>query len=178
MGLSGLIFAGCAAFALAAALAVVFTRNTVYCALWFVAHLGALAVMYALLNAPLLGALQVMVYAGAVMVLFIFAIMILDIEHLEDEEIGGKPWILAGSAALVATLGGLFFGLSNHFNLTAAMAPAPAADVPSLDIDNLARLGRVLYRDYTLAFELTGLLLLVAVVGIMVMAKRHLEDRP
>src|SRR6186713_2841666 len=96
MGLSGLIFAACAAFALAAALAVVFTRNTVYSALWFVAHLGAVAVMYALMNAPLLGALQVMVYAGAVMVLFIFAIMILDIEQLEDEEIGGRPWILAG----------------------------------------------------------------------------------
>ncbi len=84
MGLNGLLFAALAAFAVASALAVVFVRHTVYAALFFVAHLMALSGIYALLNAPLLAVVQVMVYGGAVMVLFVFAIMILDANELVD----------------------------------------------------------------------------------------------
>ena len=85
MGLNELLFGLFAATALASALAVVVTRNTVYAALYFVTHLMCLAAIYGFHHAPILGVLQVMVYAGAVMILFVFAVMILDLgeqEHL------------------------------------------------------------------------------------------------
>lgn len=175
MGLNELLFAACAGLALLTAVAVVFTKKTQYAALFFVTHLMALAAIYALLNAPVLAALQVMVYAGAVMVVFVFAIMILDADELEKLMPGndGKTALIAGSLGLL--LAGAFFGFSNRFNLSGALAPAAAKDAVSLSVDNVAVLARMLYRDYLVAFELTGVLLLVAVVGIMVMAKRKLD---
>jgi NADH-quinone oxidoreductase subunit J len=176
MGLNGLLFGFFAALALSSALAVVVTRNTVYAALLFVTHLLCLAVLYGLHNAPLLGVLQVMVYAGAVMVLFLFAVMILDIDKQEHQDLGEKPWQLAwaglGGLALLAVL----FGFSDKFRIVAALAPAPAADLPSVGVDNIVGVARLLFRDYALAFEASGVLLLVAVVAVMVMAKRKLES--
>jgi len=173
--LNEILFDLCAALALITALAVVFTKRTQYAALFFVSHLMAIAAIYALLNAPVLAALQVMVYAGAVMVVFVFAIMILDADELEKlmpaQE--GKTFIVAGVLGLA--LIGAFFGFSNHFDVTHALAPAAAANATLLSVDNMASLARVLYRDYLFPFEMTGVLLLVAVVGIMVMAKRKLD---
>ena len=77
MGLSQMFFIACAAFALATALAVVFTRHAVYSAFFLVLHMLSLSAIYGLLNAPLIAVIQVMVYAGAVVVLFVFALMIL-----------------------------------------------------------------------------------------------------
>ncbi len=176
MGLNDLLFCALAAMALISACAVIFTKHTVYAALFFVTHLMCLAGIYALLNAPIIAALQVMVYGGAVMVLFIFAIMILDSneeQKLNPSEGEMKSLVWAGLLGLA--LVGAFFGFSNRFNISAALAPAAAAGSPSLSLDNIGNLGRMLYRDYLLAFEMTGVLLFVAVVGIMVMAKRKLD---
>lgn len=169
------LFGLCAALALLTALAVVFTKRTQYAALFFVTHLMALAAIYALLNAPVLAALQVMVYAGAVMIVFVFAIMILDADELEKlmPKNEGKTALVAGCLGL--GLASAFFGFSNRFNLVGALAPAAAADAAGLSVDNVKLLARMLYRDYMPAFQLTGILLLVAVVGIMVMAKRKLD---
>ena len=91
MGLNDALFAVFSFGALASAIAVVLTRNTVHAALHFVGHLLCLAVLYCLLNAPLLGVIQVMVYAGAVMVLFLFAVMILDIGEQERAPLFNTP---------------------------------------------------------------------------------------
>lgn len=177
MGLNQLLFGFFAAAALASALAVVVTRNTVYAALHFVGHLMCLAVLFALHNAPLLGVLQVMVYAGAVMVLFLFAVMILDIQEQEAQDLGENPKTLLGAALLALGLVAVLFGFSNRFKLGEALAPAGAAGAPGFNNDNIAAVARVLFRDYALAFEAAGVLLLVAVVAVMVMAKRKLENR-
>lgn len=177
MGLNEVLFGLFAAGALASALAVVVTRNTVYAALHFVGHLMCLAVLYGLHNAPLLGVLQVMVYAGAVMVLFLFAVMILDIQEQETQDLGEKPWQLVGAGLLALALVAVLFGFSNRFNLAGALAPAGPSDAAGFGTDNIAAVARVLFRDYVLAFEAAGLLLLVAVVAVMVMAKRKLENR-
>jgi NADH-quinone oxidoreductase subunit J len=176
MGLNEILFAACAGLALATALAVVFTKRTQYAALFFVTHLMSLAAIYALLNAPVLAALQVMVYAGAVMVVFVFAIMILDADELE------KLMPSQGEGVTVLVSGGLglllisaFFGFANRFKLAEALAPAAKAGSAGLAEGNIEALARLLYRGYLPAFELTGILLLVAVVGIMVMAKRKLD---
>ena len=170
------LFAVAAAIALSTALAVVFTKRTQYAALFFVTHLMALAGIYALLNAPTLAALQIMVYAGAVMVVFIFAIMILDADELEKlSPHAGEGKTLAAAGALGILLIAAFFGFANRFNLAAALAPAAKEDAALLNADNVASLARSLYRGYLFPFEMTGILLLVAVVGIMIMAKRKLD---
>lgn len=176
MGLNELLYALFASLALASALAVVVTRNTVYAALFFVAHLLSLAVIYGLNHAPLLGVIQVMVYAGAVMVLFLFAVMMLDIGEQEAQDLGEKPGQLLAAGGLAGALLAVFFGFSNQFNLVAALAPAGPADAAGFGADNIAAVARILFRDYALAFEASGLLLLVAVVAVMVMAKRRLES--
>jgi NADH-quinone oxidoreductase subunit J len=176
MGLNELLFALFAATALVTALSVVVTRNTVYAALFFVAHLLCLAVLYGLLDAPLLGVLQVMVYAGAVMVLFLFAVMILDINVQESQDLGEKPWQLAGAGVLALGFVGVLFGYSNKFHIADALAPAGPATAPGFGADNITAIARILFRDYALAFECAGVLLLVAVVAVMVMAKRKLES--
>jgi NADH-quinone oxidoreductase subunit J len=175
MGLNEAVFALCAVVALVAALAVVFTKRTQYAALFFVTHLLAVAAIYALLHAPVLAALQVMVYAGAVMVVFVFAIMILDADELAKLMPSGEGKTVLISGALGLAMVSAFFGFSNRFNITGALAPGAPADQASLSVDNIAALARLLYRGYLPAFELVGILLLVAVVGIMVMAKRRLD---
>lgn len=176
MGLNQALFALFAVGALATALGIIVTRNTVYVALEFVAHLLCLAVLFALHHAPLLGVLQVMVYAGAVMVLFLFAVMILDIDVQSAQDLGESPWSLAGAGLLAGAFTALLFGFSNFFDIAGALAPAGAAERPGVGVDNIAAVARLLFRDYALAFEAAGLLLLVAVVAVMVMAKRRLES--
>ncbi len=175
MGLVDLLFGILSAAAFGAAFGVVFTRNTIYSALFFVSHLLCLGVLYALMQAPLLGVIQVMVYAGAVMVLFIFAIMILDISDFEDDEIGERPKALVAATALVLTFTGMFFAYTKGLTIKTALAE-PAHGLQPLDTDNVVRVARVLFRDHVITFELIGILLLVAVVCVMVMAKRRLEN--
>lgn len=174
MGLNEALFVGAAAFALLCATAVVFVRHTVYAALFFVAHLGAVAVLYALLNAPLIAALQIMVYGGAVMVLFLFAIMILDSNELEKLKEGGEAKSFLWGGAAFTLLLAAFFGMANRFNLSAVLAPGSDKG-PALSLDNVKQVARSLYGEHLFAFELVGVLLLVAVVGILVMAKRRLD---
>jgi len=174
MGLSTLIYAAFAAFALASALAVVFTKNTVHSALYFVTHLLCVSVLYALLQAPLIAVLQVAVYAGAVMVLFVFAIMILDASVLESLAPSLQRGQMATAAALALSLLLALMGLTGRFHLDALLAPAGGSLAEGNE--NIAAIARLLYGKYLAAFELVGVLLFVAVVGIMVMAKRRLDS--
>jgi NADH-quinone oxidoreductase subunit J len=176
MGLNSLLFGLIAALALSSALCVVVTRNTVYAALYFVFHLLCLAALYAFHHAPILGALQVMVYAGAVMILFVFAVMILDLHQQETQDLAEHPGQLAAAGGLTLLLWGLFFGFSDKFQMASALAPAGDPAKPSLSVDNIDQIARLLFRDYALAFESVGVLLLLAVVAVMVMAKRKLES--
>ena len=174
MGLNDVLFAVLAFGALASAVAVVMTRNTVHAALHFVGHLLCLAGIYSLLHAPLLGVLQVMVYAGAVMVLFLFAVMILDMGEQEHQAVAASKKQLAGAVLAALVLAAAMATLVRH---GFGPALAPAGDL-GLDLqnDNIAAVARVLFRDYALAFEAVGLLLLTAVVAVMVMAKRKRES--
>jgi NADH-quinone oxidoreductase subunit J len=161
------------ALALSSALAVVFTRHTVYAALFFIAHLMALSVLYAFMHAPLIAVLQVMVYAGAVMVLFLFAIMILDASVLKRMDFRHEAFQVASGLALVALLGGVFFAFGRQALLKLALASP--ADSLVFESENVPQVARLLFRQYLFPFELVSILLVVAVIGILVMAKRKLE---
>ncbi len=151
---------------------VILRRNPIYGAVSLAGAFFFLAGIYVLLSAHLIAILQIIVYAGAVMVLFVFVIMLL---NLKEEELGEQRvtlWKAAGVAAVVATTGVLVWR---------AVGPAYPAD-PSQIRDNAVAMaaqgfggvkavGKVLYLSSVLPFEITSLLLLVAVVAAVVVAK-------
>ncbi len=149
------------------ALAVVLAKSPVRSALALVAVMSLLAVFFAFLQAHLLAALQIIVYAGAVMVLFLFVITLLNLES--DHGIGEKPKVTAaGFAAGAIIAGGLAIAMARVIHPAAVVLPA--------EFGTTVVLARQMFGRYLVAFELTSLLLLVAVVGSVVLAKRSAAE--
>lgn len=160
------LFLGFAGLLIATALMVVLHRNPVTSALFLVLSFCSLAGIYLLLQAEFLGMVQVIVYAGAIMVLFLFVIMYLNLPH--DVEAGAQIALRRGIGWMVGALLLLFAGLL----LRRGWAPGPvAAELPSQAAGNAAAIGRVLYSRFLFPFEVTSMLLLVAMVGAIVMIK-------
>jgi NADH-quinone oxidoreductase subunit J len=161
------LFGSIAALLVAGAFSVILQRSPIRSALSLVVTMFLLAVVFLFLDAQLLAALHIIVYAGAVMVLFLFVIMLLNLQ--EDRPAMGRLAMRTG-AGLTASLFVLalirFFAAENASN---GMARAAAADFGSTEA-----LATQLFTRYLLAFEVTGILLLVAVVGAVVLAKRNL----
>jgi NADH-quinone oxidoreductase subunit J len=147
-------------------------RAPIHSAISMVVCFFFLASMYALLSAHLLAILQVLVYAGAIMVLFIFVIMLLNIEQDEKEEIQLKFMKIVGGALAFSTT----FGIVTRLRDPDFLAPVSAQLVEELKdpahYGNLQEIGRLLFNRYLLPFELTSILLLVAIIGAVIVAKR------
>jgi NADH-quinone oxidoreductase subunit J len=158
------IFALFATLAIVASIVVVGHKNPVYSTLSLVVTLVAVAVLFLLLGAPFLAALQILIYAGAIVVLFLFVIMLLNLQAEERHFVphGPQLWIAALCAAAFAALLGLFFWTTR----SGALKPIPEQLV------SLPHLAGKLFKDYLLPFEIVGLLLLVAVIGATVVSKR------
>lgn len=144
-------------------LLVVFQRNVVHNAVALVAALFLIAILFLTLNAPMVGMLQVLIYAGAIMVLFLFVIMFLNPTTLEPRR--GTWWGLGTIAALMLA-GALVAVVSG---------PEPAADpVAGTELfGSPEMLAKSLFTDFALPFEIASVLLLVAIVGAVVLAKRE-----
>jgi NADH-quinone oxidoreductase subunit J len=142
-----------------------FSRNPVTSAMFLVLTIVSLAGLFVLLHAFFLAAVQVLVYAGAVMVLFLFVIMLLDLKEEEQRQIK-----TAGAILGVLTAGALYLLLLHGIG---SLAPNPAAG-PQAD-GSTAALGRILFTDFLLPFEIVSLLLLVAMVGVILLSKRDLK---
>jgi NADH-quinone oxidoreductase subunit J len=171
-----LVFYACAAAALLSALATITRRNPVVAAVWLVVTFAAVAVCYILLSATFLAAIQVLVYAGAIMVLFVFVIMVLDVdptgraEHRRPSrvaKVGYYGAVIIGASFLVWVLVGT---LARQYITTGAELPAAAG------FGSAESMGRELFRDYLFAFEAVSLLLLAAVIGAVVVARTR-RDR-
>ncbi len=150
----------------ATAAGVVLSRNPVYAAMNLVAAFFFLAGIYVLLAAHLIAFMQILVYAGAVMVLFLFVIMLLSIgdEHLFKEQHRAMQVVGAlGAVMLVAVLAAAI----------GASAGGPGAPLAA-DFGTVKAVGKVLYTEFLLPFEVTSLLLLVAIVGAVVVAKERI----
>jgi len=162
------IFLLFAALAVGSGLVVVAHRSVIYSTLALVLTLFSMAVLFVLLGAPFLGALQILVYAGAIVVLFLFVIMLLNVQKEETAHIdrGVQGWT-AGLAAVVFL--GMFWLAFWRSGLRIS-GPAPAA--LTAEQVSLKGLARVLFGEYLLPFEIVGLLLLVAVIGATVAARR------
>ena len=144
-----------------------FSLNPVTSAMFLVLTIASLAGLFVLLHAFFLAAVQVLVYAGAVMVLFLFVIMLVNLERNKKEEQFNKQWLVGLLAALA------LFGLFT-FVYVKGQALFPATAVPLPEGENTQQVAVLLYRDYMFAFEIASLLLLVAIIGAVVMAKKRI----
>lgn len=150
--------------AIASALLFVTRRNPVPAALWLINVMFALSGLYVMLDAPFVGAIQVLVYAGAIMVVFVFVVMLLNLGRTEISDLRSLGTrISAGlvGLSLLATL------LVMQRGALPRIASAPASD------NAVTPVAASLFTDYLVAFELTSVVLLVAVVGAVLLAKKR-----
>ncbi|MCA0352055.1 MAG: NADH-quinone oxidoreductase subunit J [Chloroflexi bacterium] len=165
------LFITTAIVAVGAALAMVLSSNAVHSALFLILNFCSVAILYFLLRAPFLGAVQVTVYAGAIMVLFLFVIMLLGAENAElgEEKIGWqKPAGLVLGVALLAEIGYVAYRGTK-------LIDAPVADATNIGAPTT--ISAKLFSTYLLPFEVISILLLIAVVGTVVLTRRRVVAR-
>jgi NADH-quinone oxidoreductase subunit J len=161
-----ILFYVLAATALGSGLMVITRRNPVHCALFLVGVFLCVAGVYVLLGAEFLAAVQLLVYAGGIMVLFLFVIMLVKLDRLPRR---GRTRFLAVAGVLLAMALALLLGsLLYRGGGGGVTGPPPAA--PG-EPGNLERVGLSLFRDYLLPFEVASVFLLVAMVGAIVLAR-------
>src|SRR3954466_10828727 len=155
--------------AIASALAFVTRKSPVAAALWLVNTMFSLAALYVLLDAQFIGVIQVLVYAGAIMVVFLFVIMLLNLGHpSEIADARGMGWKLTAGAVGVALLAQVFALTRARLPDTLALPPGFVATQVSNE-GAITPIARPLFTQYLLAFELTSILLLAAIVGAVVL---------
>jgi NADH-quinone oxidoreductase subunit J len=167
------LFAVLSFFTIVGSLATVTRRNPVAAVMWLVATFFALASIYATLSAHFLAILQILVYAGAIMVLFIFVVMILNREEIEPLSFRGILTRLAGVAAIVLAFG--VFGAAVWRIKGVGLLAATGANLPA-DYGTVAGVGMSLFQDFVFPFEAISLLLLVAIVGGIVVSRSHKQE--
>jgi NADH-quinone oxidoreductase subunit J len=156
-----------AAVAIGSAIGMLVSRSAIYSALFLVLNFVTVAVLYLILGAPFIALSQITVYAGSIMVLFLFVIMLLGAEHLpKSDNLRWQP-LVAFPLGLVL-VAAFVLGLFNRLGFGAAADVPDTYGAPSL-------IGEMLFTDYTLPFLVTGVILLVAVIGAIFLAK---SDRP
>ncbi|MGI8984665.1 MAG: NADH-quinone oxidoreductase subunit J family protein [Acidimicrobiales bacterium] len=162
------VFVVAAAAVLAGALGVVLATNPVHSALMLVMTLFGVAVLFVAQEAHLLAAVQIIVYAGAIVVLFLFVIMLIGVDRTENlaaERIRWqRPIAYLSGAGIIA---GVFL-LARNAWVSGASSVAGAADGPGSNVEKLAR---ALFTRHLLAFEMTSVLLVIAVIGAVVLAR-------
>lgn len=193
------VFIACAVICVVGALGVIIAKNPVHSALMLVATLFGVAVLFLAMDAQFLAAVQVIVYAGAIVVLFLFVIMLFGVyrsENLRVEPIAGqRPLAIAVGISTLA-LGIIIVAVATGGSPTGDSAvTAPALDSMTAHtqsatsvlsdnqstgeefLPNVRQLGRVIFTDYVWAFEITGILLTIAVVGAIALSRRAQSRR-
>jgi NADH-quinone oxidoreductase subunit J len=168
------------AVAVGASLLVIAQRNPVYSVLLLILAFGALSGLYVLLDAPFVAVIQIIVYAGAIMVLFLFVVMLLNAPHEDTEQdlqaAGGEGRRSPGAGVrrfgaclAVAFIVELSWALMRNGGESGAF--------PGASVSSVAAIGRSLFTDYAFQFEVTSVLILVAMVGAVVLARRERVGR-
>jgi NADH-quinone oxidoreductase subunit J len=153
--------------AIISAVTFVTRKSPVAAALWLVNTMFCLAALYVMMDAQFIGAIQVLVYAGAIMVVFLFVVMLLNLGQASDvtDMVTGKTKLAAGIVGLLL--------LAEVFVLWKDGPTPPPARGEELEPGVINQVAAPLFREYLLAFEITSVLLLVAIVGAVVLAKRR-----
>ncbi|TFH34668.1 MAG: NADH-quinone oxidoreductase subunit J [Anaerolineales bacterium] len=172
MSIDMILFIGIALIAVATAISMLASRHAIYSALFLVLNILTIAALYLLLNAAFIAVVQVTVYAGAIMVLFLFVLMLLG---PEEEQIGKSiPWQMPVAILLALGLAAeLAYAL-----LSGWVNGGGPLDAVTAEFGSPASIGRVLFNEYMIPFEITSVLLLVAMVGaIQLTMKRKREGQ-
>lgn len=153
--------------AIASAVVMITRPNPVMSVLFLIVNFFCIAILYLLLQAQFIAIIQILVYAGAIMVLFLFVIMLLNVgEEKKRQERWGLTKVLAlglGGVSFFQLMIGIGVSVSN---------PSPPISPMALQIGTVEGIGRVLFTQYLLPFEITSILLLAAMVGVLVLAKK------
>jgi NADH-quinone oxidoreductase subunit J len=168
--LQGIAFYVFSAVMLASALMVVVARNPVHSVLFLILAFFNAAGLFVLLGAEFLAMILVVVYVGAVAVLFLFVVMMLDIDFAELKR-GAQQYVLVGAGVGIVLLLELM-GSASLWKFSVASPGALAYPTPG-GVSNTEALGRILYTDYIYYFQIAGLVLLVAMIGAIVLTLRH-----
>jgi len=158
-----------AAVAVVASLLVIGQRNPIYSVLLLIASFGALSGLYVLLDAPFVAVIQIVVYAGAIMVLFLFVVMLLNAPHEDTEQdervhpLIRRGAMRFGAVLAVALIVELWWAL---------MKAGETGEFGNASVSSVAAIGQLLFTDYAFPFEVTSILILVALVGAVVLARR------
>jgi NADH-quinone oxidoreductase subunit J len=161
-----------AAVALGSAVGVVLQKNPVGSLIFMVTTLSSIAWIFVLLEAHFLAAIQVIVYAGAIMVLFLFVIMLLNLGHEYHRDLKSSAWVVLGFAVCGGVAGVLARTFGGSLNETEGAAAA-SIDAMLVEKGAVGIIADPLFTDFVVAFELVGILLLIAIVGAIALAKRQ-----
>lgn len=171
---SMLVFLTSAVLVVVGALGVISFKNPVHSALSLIMTLFGVAVAFIAQSADFLAAMQIIVYAGAIVVLIIFVIMFLGVDHKEDTSVepfvGQRPFAFAGVGITVAGI--IYLMASSHFT-TGAMSVSSGGAQISTGQANVQQLGTSIFTTYLFSFEATAALLMIAVIGAVVLARRE-----
>jgi len=161
-----IVFLILAFVAVASALGMLLNKNAVYAALFLILNFATVAVFYLILGAPFIALTQITVYAGAIMVLFLFVIMLLGAEELLKRKKFDwqRPVAIALALILILEAGFIIFGVGQEF-----LEITPVGE----NYGHPRQIGLKLFQEYLLPFEITGILLLAAMVGAIVITKRE-----
>ena len=169
--LQGIAFYLLAAVAVLGGLMVVTAKNPVHSVLWLILAFFSSAGLFVLLGAEFLAMLLVVVYVGAVAVLFLFVVMMLDVDFVRLREGYARYLPLAAIVAGILLAEMIMISLAVVSGGAAADAAGPVAATP--DMSNVEAIGRVLYTDYVYIFQAAGIVLLIAMIGAIVLTLRH-----
>jgi NADH-quinone oxidoreductase subunit J len=173
LGFDQLLFWVFAAVAVLGALLVIGQKNPVYSVLAIIVSFFGLSGLYVLLEAPFVAVVQIIIYAGAIMVLFLFTVMLLNVPREDATEWDRahpyyRPWAMrVGSFLAAVMIAQLVWALSR----TPGMIDGVGERRPA--VSSVAELGRVLFTDYMFAFEVTSILIIIAMVGAVVLARKR-----
>jgi NADH-quinone oxidoreductase subunit J len=159
-----------AAVAVVASLLVIAQRNPIHSVMLLIASFGALSGLYVLLDAPFVAVIQIIVYAGAIMVLFLFVVMLLNAPHEETVEDERRHLLVRSGSMRLGALLAVALGVELVWALSRGTDTGPFAGGST---SSVSAIGRLLFTEYAFAFEVTSVLILVAMVGAVILAQRE-----
>ncbi|MGH9935410.1 MAG: NADH-quinone oxidoreductase subunit J family protein [Blastocatellia bacterium] len=176
MEIAHILFLGLAALAVVAAFNIILQRNPIYSAIGLIVVLCSLAALFLTLNAQFISAMQIIVYAGAIMVLFVFVIMLLNV-RAEETRTDKQKYLKWLAAPLFLALLAEVMAVVRYVNLTPQPLPS-ANDVsdPRTVLGTVENVAYGMFTDYVLPFEAASVLILMAIVGSMLLARREKQE--
>ena len=174
-----LFFYALAAAAVVTSLLVIGQRNPMHSVMLLIASFGALAGLYVLLDAPFVAVIQIIIYTGAILVLFLFVVMLLNAPREDVPEDAARRLRLHGPRRVGAVLAAVLaveLGWAVWATFRAGAAPAfGQGEGVAQAVSSVRRIGQVLFTEYAFAFEVTSLLIIVAMIGAVILAKRRTD---